>query len=90
VIDANIHGFDASGPAGNMNATRHFATAAQLREEIVDARLWAGLHYRGSSDASLDLGRKVAHHDLNHVFSQPVKSIVREGSRSGSSSLIPR
>jgi hypothetical protein len=68
VIDANIHGFDASGLAGNMNATRHFATAAQLREEIVDARLWAGLHYRGSSEAGLDLGRKVAHYDLNHAF----------------------
>ena len=67
-IDVDIHGFDPSGTAGNLNATRHFDTAAQLREEIVGARLWAGLHYRGSSEAGVDLGRKVAHYDLNHAF----------------------
>jgi hypothetical protein len=67
-IDVDIHGFDPSGPAGNLNATRHFDTAAQLREEIVGARLWGGLHYRGSSESGVDLGRKVAHYDLNHAF----------------------
>jgi VCPO second helical-bundle domain len=67
-IDVVIHGFDASGPAGNLNATRHFETATQLRDEIVNARLWAGVHYRGSSEAGVHLGRKVAHYDLNHAF----------------------
>lgn len=67
-IDVDIHGFDPSGPAGNLNATRHFDTTAQLREEIVNARLWAGVHYRGSSEAGVDLGGKVAHYDLNHAF----------------------
>jgi hypothetical protein len=68
-IDVDIHGFDGVGAAGsNLNATRHFDTAAQLREEIIGARLWAGLHYRGSSEAGVDLGRKVAHYDLNHAF----------------------
>ena len=71
-IDIAIHGFDASGLPGNLSATRHFDTAAQLREEIVDARLWAGLHYRGSSEAGVDLGRKVAHYDLHHAF-RPVR-----------------
>ena len=64
-IDVDIHGLDSGGP---LNATRHFDTAAQLREEIVNARLWAGLHYRGSTEAGLDLGWKVAHFDLNHAF----------------------
>jgi VCPO second helical-bundle domain len=67
-IDVDVHGFDASGPTGNLNATRHFDTATQLREEIVGARLWGGIHYRGSSEAGVDLGRKVAHYDLNHAF----------------------
>jgi hypothetical protein len=67
-IDIDIHGFDASGPAGNLSAIRHFDTAAQLRGEIVGARLWAGLHYRGSTEAGIDLGRKVAHYALNHAF----------------------
>jgi hypothetical protein len=67
-IDVDIHGFDPAGAPGNLNAVRHFDTPAQLREEIVNARLWAGLHYRGSSEAGVDLGRKVAHFDLNHAF----------------------
>jgi hypothetical protein len=67
-IDLDIHGFDATGAAGNLAAVRHFETAEALREEIVNARLWAGLHYRGSSEAGVDLGRQVAHYDLNHAF----------------------
>ena len=67
-IDVDIHGFNASGPTGNLTAVRHFDTAAELREEIVDARLFAGVHYRGSSEAGVDLGRQVAHYDLNHAF----------------------
>ncbi|HET9271947.1 MAG TPA: vanadium-dependent haloperoxidase [Vicinamibacterales bacterium] len=67
-IDVTIRGFDAAGAAGNLDAVRHFESANQLRGEIVEARLWAGLHYRGSSEAGVDLGRKVAHYALNHAF----------------------
>ena len=52
--------------------SRHFATAEDLRTEIVNARLWAGLHFRNSSEAGVTLGRKVAHFDLGRAF-QPVK-----------------
>jgi len=48
--------------------TRHFDTAAQLRTEIINARLWAGLHYRGSSEQGVKLGQKVARYDLAHAF----------------------
>ena len=67
-IDVDIRGFDAGGTSGNLNATRHFDSAAQLREEIVNARLWAGVHYRGSSEAGVELGRKIAVYDLAHGF----------------------
>lgn len=67
-IDVDIRGFDASGATGNLDATRHFDTAAQLREEITNARLWAGVHYRGSSEAGVDLGRHVAAYALGHAF----------------------
>jgi hypothetical protein len=39
---------------------RDFATAGDLRAEIVEARLWGGIHYRGSTLAGVKLGRKVA------------------------------
>jgi hypothetical protein len=67
-ISLDIHGFDAAGPAGNLNAARHFDMPNALRHEIVDARLWAGLHYRFSGVAGVVLGRKVAKYDLKHAF----------------------
>lgn len=67
-IDLDIHGFDAAGPAGNLNAVRHFDMTNDLRHEIIDARLWAGLHYRFSGVAGVVFGRKVAKYDLRHAF----------------------
>ena len=67
-IDLDIRGFDAAGAAGNLNAVHHFDTAAQLREEIIGARLWGGIHYRWSSEVGVHLGQKVAHFGLNHAF----------------------
>jgi hypothetical protein len=64
----DIHGFDAAGPAGNLNAVRHFDTPDEERREIVDARVWAGLHYRFSGLAGVILGRNVAAYDLQHAF----------------------
>jgi hypothetical protein len=48
--------------------TRHFERASDLRKEIVEARLWGGLHYRFSSLAGLALGQQVARYDLAHAF----------------------
>jgi hypothetical protein len=67
-IDLDIHGFDGAGPAGNLNAVIHFERANDLRNEIVYARLWAGLHYHFSSVAGVVLGRNVAKHDLREAF----------------------
>src|SRR5437773_2585377 len=60
-IDLDLRGFDAAGAPGNLDAVRHYDTTAELRNEIIGARLWAGLHYRRSSEACVHLGRKVAH-----------------------------
>jgi hypothetical protein len=67
-ISLDVHGFDAGGPAGNLNALRHFDRPNDLRHEIIDARLWAGLHYHFSSVAGIVLGRNVAKYDLRHAF----------------------
>jgi hypothetical protein len=67
-IDLDIHGFDPAGPAGNLNAVRHFDMPNDLRQEIIGARLWAGLHYHFSSVAGVVLGRNVAQYDLRHAF----------------------
>jgi hypothetical protein len=67
-IDLDLHGFDPAGPAGNLNAIRHYDRPNELRNEIIDARIWAGLHYRFSGVAGVVLGRNVAHYDLRHAF----------------------
>jgi hypothetical protein len=67
-INIDIHGFDPTGPAGNLNAVRHFATSADLRTEVSNARVWAGLHYRFSVQAGTQLGLAVGTYDLAHAF----------------------
>jgi hypothetical protein len=67
-IDLVVLGFDPAGPAGNLNAVRQFDTPNDLRREIINARVWAGLHYRFSGVAGVVLGRNVAKYDLSHAF----------------------
>jgi hypothetical protein len=67
-INLDIHGFDPAGPAGNLNAVRHYDMPNDLRDEIIYARLWAGLHYHFSSVAGVALGRSVARYDLSVAF----------------------
>lgn len=39
---------------------RSFARLEDVSNEVMEARIWAGLHYRGSMEAGRHLGRKVA------------------------------
>jgi hypothetical protein len=75
-IDIDVHGFDPAGPQGNLNAVRHFDMANDLRDEIIHARLWAGLHYHFSGVAGVALGRSLARYDLRHAL-RPVASSAR-------------
>jgi hypothetical protein len=67
-IDLDLHGFDPAGPPGNFDAVRHFDMPNDLRQDIIDARLWAGLHYHFSGVAGVVVGRNVAKYDLRHAF----------------------
>jgi len=69
-IAVKIHG-SAGGTPNNWAATETFKHVSDLQRQIVDARVWAGLHYRGSGDAGLVLARKVSHWALRRYF-QPV------------------
>jgi hypothetical protein len=69
-INVDVHGFDATGAAGNLDAVQHFEKAADLRRQIIDARFWSGLHYRFSSEAGVTLGRQVADYDLKRAFQE--------------------
>ena len=48
--------------------TRHYATAADLRTEIVNARTWGGLHYRSSSELAVAMGQQLVTDALATYF----------------------
>jgi len=70
-IDVTIHG-SADGTTNNWAATYTYKTVNDLQRQIVNARVWAGLHYRGSALEGLQLGRDVAHWTLQRYF-QPTR-----------------
>jgi hypothetical protein len=51
--------------------TRHFDRFSNALKEIIDARIWAGLHFRTADIQAQILGRKVADYMAKHYF-QPV------------------
>jgi hypothetical protein len=57
--------------------TRYFDRFSHALKEIIDARIWAGLHFRTGDVQGKILGRQVAHYMARHYF-QPIR---RAGSR---------
>ena len=51
--------------------TRYFDRFSDALMEIIDARIWAGLHFRTADVQAKILGRKVVHYMAKHYF-QPV------------------
>jgi hypothetical protein len=65
-IDVTIWG--ATGGGTTLTTQRHFADTQQLKDEIVNARVWAGLHWRNSVLAGNGVGDAVAGWALHRYF----------------------
>jgi hypothetical protein len=63
-------GFDivSSRFAGTPAQTRHFASFSEALEEVIDARVWGGIHFRAAGIQGAALGRKVARWERQHYF----------------------
>jgi hypothetical protein len=48
--------------------TRRFETAAALRQDAIDARVWSGIHFRFADTAADLMGTQVADWALDHFF----------------------
>jgi hypothetical protein len=57
--------FTGTTPGG---VTRQFTSFSQLREDIVEARIWSGIHFRFADTEAAKIGRKVAHWGNRHAF----------------------
>jgi hypothetical protein len=71
--DANPGGFQITSTFVNPGgpAVRTFDTFSQALAELIEARIWAGLHYRSGDVAGQTLGRNVAGYAAANYF-QPV------------------
>jgi hypothetical protein len=49
-------------------AARTYADLETLKQEIFDARIWGGLHWRFSTTAGSGIGRDIARHVTKHFF----------------------
>jgi hypothetical protein len=66
-LSTNRIDLDIISTVPNVQA-RHYEFAYNLKQEIIDARVWAGFHYRESVLKGVILGRKVAHWTLKRYF----------------------
>src|SRR6266705_2349670 len=71
----NFFGTDKIGFSAFSNkscTTRSFDRFSRALKEVIDARVWAGIHFRTADTQGSVLGKKVAHYLKKHAF-QPVR-----------------
>jgi hypothetical protein len=49
-------------------ATRTYDTGAALRQDVIDARIWLGIHFRFDDTGGVAVGQRVARYALRHYF----------------------
>jgi hypothetical protein len=57
--------FSGTTPGG---VTRQFTSFSQVRDDIVEARIWSGIHFRFADTEAAKIGRRVAHWGNRHAF----------------------
>ena len=69
----NTDHLDVTMPGGEngsnaLTTTQHFDTVADIQNQVVDARVWLGFHFRNSVKQGENLGNNVAAWELRHFF----------------------
>jgi hypothetical protein len=54
--------------SNNSNTTRHFARFSAALKEVLDARVWGGIHFRTADMQGSVIGMKVSHYLVKHFF----------------------
>ncbi len=55
-------------PGPDPRQARIYDPAGEVRHEVIDARVWLGLHFRFADTAAARMGRQVADYGLDHYF----------------------
>ncbi|MGE5635594.1 MAG: vanadium-dependent haloperoxidase [Nocardioidaceae bacterium] len=64
---------------GTPAQTRHFDRFSQALEEVIDARVWGGIHFRTADTQGAVIGRKVVDWQREHYFRPVGRSRARKG-----------
>jgi hypothetical protein len=54
--------------SNNSGTTRHFARFSAALKEVLDARVWGGIHFRTADMQGSVIGMKVSHYLVKHAF----------------------
>jgi hypothetical protein len=65
-LDVTVPG--ATNGGTTLTTTRHFNTVQDIQNQLPDARVWLGFHFRNSVAQGLELGNDVAGWDLDRFF----------------------
>jgi PAP2 superfamily len=57
-------------PVGDPRETRHFDRFSDALQEIIDARVWGGIHFRTADVQGAVIGKKVARYVRKHHFNR--------------------
>ena len=52
-------------------ATRQWQTFEEAVDEVIEARIYSGIHFRTADDVGAKLGRQVAQFVMTHALRQP-------------------
>ena len=52
----------------NPGFERHWATLSEGVDEVIEARIYAGIHYRTADEDGAAVGRKIARFVVNHAL----------------------
>jgi len=57
--------------------TRRWTNFAVFADEVANARIWAGFHYRFSARVGTDMGRKIGEHAVKNVMQPAATTSAR-------------
>ncbi len=55
-------------PVGSRGEPRHFDGFSHAIDEVIEARIWGGIHFRKADVAGAELGAQVARWERRHYF----------------------
>jgi hypothetical protein len=62
-----------SSTHSTLDLTRSYTRFSRAVDEIVDARVWSGIHFRIANEHAAEIGRRIARYRRQHYF-RPSKS----------------